>query len=56
MGFVSVGAVITSFVVTLVPLISQLWRESLERVERDAKALERDLSRNKKSGEQNQDA
>jgi hypothetical protein len=56
MGFVSVGAVITSFIVTLVPLISQLWRESLERVEKDAKALERDLSRTKKSGEQNQDA
>jgi hypothetical protein len=57
MGFVSVGAVITSFVVTLVPIISQLWRESLERVEKDAKVLEKDLSRDKeKSGEQNQNA
>jgi hypothetical protein len=52
MGFVSVGTVFTSLVVTLVPIISQLWRESLERVERDAKGLERDLSREeKKPGE-----
>jgi len=44
MGFVSVGTVFTSLVVTLVPIISQLWREGLERVEKDAKELERDLS------------
>jgi hypothetical protein len=48
MGFVSVGTVFTSLVVTLVPIISQIWRESLERVEKDAKALEKDLSREEK--------
>ena len=37
-------------VVTLAPIVSQLWRESLVRVEKDAKALEDDLSR-EKSGE-----
>jgi hypothetical protein len=47
MGFVSVGAVFTSLVVTLVPIISQLWRESLERMEKDAKELHNDLSGNK---------
>jgi hypothetical protein len=47
MGFVSVGAVFTSLVVTLVPIISQLWRESLERMEKDAKELQNDLSGNK---------
>lgn len=45
MGFVSVGAVLTSFVVTLVPIVSQLWREGWERAERDARAVERDLMR-----------
>jgi hypothetical protein len=44
MAFVSVGSVITALVVTLIPLISQLWREGLERAERDVKALERDLA------------
>ena len=47
MGFVSVGAVFTTLVVTLVPIISQLWREGVDRVEKDAKALERDFSRKK---------
>jgi len=51
MGFVSVGTVFTSLVVTLVPIISQLWRETLERMERDAKALEDDLSRGEKPDE-----
>jgi len=47
MGFVSLGSVITAFAVTLIPLISQLWRESVDRLERDAKALESDLARKK---------
>jgi len=47
MAFVSVGSVITALVVTLIPLISQLWREGLERAERDVKALEKDLTRKK---------
>ena len=51
MGFVSVGTVFASLVVTLAPIVSQLWREGLVRVEKDAKALEDDLSREKKSGE-----
>jgi hypothetical protein len=51
MGFVSVGTVFTSLVVTLVPIISQVWRESLERVEKDARALEKDLSSEKKPDE-----
>jgi len=42
MGFVSVGTVFTSLVVTLVPIISQLWRESLDRMEKDVKAVEKD--------------
>jgi len=52
MGFVSVGAVFTTLVVTLVPIISQLWREGWDRVEKDAKALERDITQRKeKTGE-----
>lgn len=47
MAFVSVGSVITALVVTLIPLISQLWREGLETAERDVKVLERDLTRKK---------
>jgi hypothetical protein len=45
MGFVSISAVFTSLIITLVPIISQLWREGLERVERDAKVLGVDLSK-----------
>lgn len=48
MAFVSVGSVITALVVTLIPLISQFWREGLERAEKDVKALERDLTRREK--------
>ena len=43
MGFVSVGTVFTSLVVTLVPIISQLWREGLDRVERDARKVQNDV-------------
>ena len=45
MAFVSVGSVITAFIVTLAPIVSQLWREGLERVEKDARTLEKDLTR-----------
>ena len=55
MAFVSVGSVITALVVTLIPLISQLWREGIERAERDVKELEKDveedLTRRKKPDE-----
>jgi hypothetical protein len=52
MGFVSVGAVFTTLVVTLVPIISQLWREGIERLEVDARTLEQDLSGQKERGGQ----
>ena len=48
MAFVSVGSVITALVVTLVPIISQLWREGWERVEKDARGLERETVTQKK--------
>jgi hypothetical protein len=51
MGFVSVGAVFTTLVVTLVPIISQLWREGLDYMEKDAKELEKDFSRKKEANE-----
>jgi hypothetical protein len=47
MGFVSVGTVFTSLVITLVPIVSQLWKEGLERVEFDARQLEKDLAKKK---------
>jgi predicted histidine transporter YuiF (NhaC family) len=52
MAFVSVGSVITALVVTLIPLISQLWREGLEGAERDVKALEKDLTRKNEKPEE----
>jgi hypothetical protein len=51
MAFVSVGSVITALVVTLAPIISQVWREGLERAEKDAKKLERDLTGKKEKDE-----
>jgi hypothetical protein len=50
MGFVSVGSVITGLVFTLVPIVSQLWREGLERVEADAKEIEKELVRKGEQG------
>jgi len=43
MAFVSVASVITALFITLAPIVSQLWREGIEGVEKDAKSLERDL-------------
>lgn len=51
MGFVSFGSVLTALFVTLVPIISQLWREGLERAERDMKSIEKDLARKKEKPE-----
>jgi voltage-gated potassium channel len=48
MAFISVGSVITALVVTLSPIIAQLWREGLEKVEREAKVLEKDLAQERK--------
>jgi hypothetical protein len=44
MAFVSVASVITALIVTLAPMVSQLWREGIERAARDARALERDIA------------
>ena len=58
MAFVSVASVITALFITLAPFIAQLWREGIEKaerearaMERDAKALERDLMRRKEKEE-----
>jgi hypothetical protein len=48
MGFVSVGTVLVTLVVNLGPIMSQIWRESLEQLEADARKLEQDVSRKKK--------
>jgi len=50
-AFVSVGSVITALVVTLVPIISQLWREGWERAEKDAKEVERELTGKKEKAD-----
>jgi len=52
MGFVSVGTVFASLIVTLVPIFAQLWREGLERLEVDARTLEQDVSGTKEKDEQ----
>jgi hypothetical protein len=51
MGFVSVGTVFTTLVVTLVPIISQLWREGLDLMEKDAKTFESDMRGERKKAE-----
>jgi hypothetical protein len=43
MGFVSVGAVLTTITVTLVPIAAQIWREALNHVEAEVRAVETDL-------------
>jgi hypothetical protein len=47
MAFVSVGSVISALIVTLSPIVAQLWREGLEKVEKDARVVERDLAAKK---------
>jgi hypothetical protein len=47
MGFVSVGAVLTTLVFTLTPIAAQIWREGLERVEMEARRVESDLAAEK---------
>lgn len=44
MAFVSVGSVISALLVTLAPILSQLWREGIERAERDVRRVEEDIS------------
>jgi hypothetical protein len=45
MGFISISAVATTLVFTLGPVLTELWREGLERVEGEARVIERDLGR-----------
>jgi len=47
MGFVSVITVIASLVLNILPTIGRLWREGLELVEKDVRALEKDLENKK---------
>ena len=42
MAFVSVGSVITALILTLAPMVAQLWREGLEKAEREMIELKRD--------------
>jgi hypothetical protein len=44
MGFVSVGAVATTLVFTLGPALLTLWREGLERVEGEARLIEKEIA------------
>ncbi len=43
MAFVSVGSVLTSIVFPLGPLVSRLWHEAAERVEREARTVEEEF-------------
>lgn len=43
MAFVSVGSVITTLVFTFGPMLSQLWREGLEKVEAEARTVEKGI-------------
>jgi voltage-gated potassium channel len=52
MGFVSLGAVATTIVFTLGPVLSDLWREGLERVEEEARTVERELAGKKEKESQ----
>jgi voltage-gated potassium channel len=45
MAFISVGSVITALVVTFAPIVSQLWREGMEKAERDARSLAKDAEK-----------
>jgi hypothetical protein len=49
MGFVSVGAVATTLVFTLGPVLTDLWREGIEKVEEEARVIERDLTTKKRT-------
>ncbi|MDA4134173.1 MAG: hypothetical protein OK441_01205 [Thaumarchaeota archaeon] len=51
MAFVSVGSVITTLVFTLGPILTTIWREGLERVEREAKQIEEDVKEREKPKE-----
>ena len=43
MAFVSVGSVLTTLVFTLGPILTQIWREGLERAEAEARTIESEI-------------
>ncbi len=43
MAFVSLGSVLTSVVFTLGPIVSRMWHEAAERVEREFRTVEKEL-------------
>jgi hypothetical protein len=43
MAFLSVGTVVTTVVLNLGPIVGQLWREGVERAERDLRKVEEEL-------------
>jgi hypothetical protein len=49
MAFVSVGSVITTLVFTLGPILSMIWRETLEYAEQEAKKLEEKIEPKKEN-------
>jgi hypothetical protein len=51
MAFVSVASVATSIFLTLGPIFIQMWREGVEKVGKEARALEGDLTGKKEEKE-----
>jgi hypothetical protein len=45
MGFVSVGSTLSAVIFTLGPLLTRIWREFVEDVETETRALEHDVAR-----------
>lgn len=45
MAFVSVGSVISALVVTLAPILGELWKEGLDTIEKDARDAERKIAK-----------
>jgi hypothetical protein len=45
MAFVSVGSILTTIVYTLGPVLSVIWREGMQRVEGEAKKIEKEVER-----------
>jgi hypothetical protein len=52
MAFVSVGSVLTTIVYTLGPVLSSIWRESLERVEGEARKVEKEFEGKKEQSQE----
>lgn len=49
MAFISVGSVISTLVFTLGPVLNMMWREGLERTEKEANKFEKELERKRDS-------